>query len=762
MADLDVKRVQSLGLAPPSAGQAVFRDDCAYCFDTPESEHGLDVCLSCFLATSPAPEHNYTQLHWKSTGHPLFVNIKKTRRLREDSPPKITKLAILAESEEEKFDTATEVKDVENGRVIDKSVGNLQAVVDGVLNATSYSKREEIKAWELDIHPCEHIVGLTQADAPANADLTHCAQCDLVENLWMCLVCENVGCGRAQFGGVGGQSHGLAHYEATGHAASVKLGSITADGSADVFCYLCAEEVEDPNLTNHLHHFGINIAERQKTEKSLTELQLEQNLKWDFSMTDAEGAELLPLFGPGLTGLKNLGNSCYISSVVQCLFALPEFQKRYKQNSTENAASRNPAEDLEVQLNKISDGLLSGRYATPDNYGDSETVRYQKGLSLGMFKSLVGRGHPEFASMRQQDAFEFLGYLVDQIQRSRSGADPTNVFKFQTERRWKCTSCSKVRYKTEPQESLSISVPARETGKNDNGETQYETVPMQTLFDLFSQPEEIEYTCKSCHAKNAETTVKFKTFPDVLVVNARRFQIVNWVPQKLDIPVSLPSDGKISLDSYLSLGPQADEDIAEDDDAEGEAFVPNAEAVATLEAMGFPQVRIEKALHATGNNDAEAAMNWLLEHMDDADIDVPLQAQSAASAQSVSNEQVEMLTAMGFAPQAAQIALKKNSGNVEAAVEWLFANPDPKDDEPAEAQGTEQALGNANLPANYRLKSIICHKGGSVHTGHYVAFVRKEIDGKDEWVLFNDEKVVKGGEVEEMMKFAYVYFFERI
>lgn len=43
-----------------------------------------------------------------------------------------------------------------------------------------------------------------------------------------------------------------------------------------------------------------------------------------------------------------------------------------------------------------------------------------------------------------------------------------------------------------------------------------------------------------------------------------------------------------------------------------------------------------------------------------------------------------------------------------------------------------------------------------------MAFVRKEVpDGSAEWVLFNDEKVVKAVEVEEMKKFAYVYFFKR-
>lgn len=33
---------------------------------------------------------------------------------------------------------------------------------------------------------------------------------------------------------------------------------------------------------------------------------------------------------------------------------------------------------------------------------------------------------------------------------------------------------------------------------------------------------------------------------------------------------------------------------------------------------------------------------------------------------------------------------------------------------------------------------------------------------RETWVLFNDEKVVEGADIEEMKKFAYVYFFERV
>lgn len=67
--------------------------------------------------------------------------------------------------------------------------------------------------------------------------------------------------------------------------------------------------------------------------------------------------------------------------------------------------------------------------------------------------------------------------------------------------------------------------------------------------------------------------------------------------------------------------------------------------------------------------------------------------------------------------------------------------------------------GTSSLPANYELKAFISHKGPSVHSGHYVAHIRV---GND-WVLFNDEKVVKADEesVKGLKKLAYLYVFEK-
>lgn len=45
---------------------------------------------------------------------------------------------------------------------VDKSTGNLPAVIEGVLKAMTFSKREEVKAWEQEFVPCDHTLCLNQ------------------------------------------------------------------------------------------------------------------------------------------------------------------------------------------------------------------------------------------------------------------------------------------------------------------------------------------------------------------------------------------------------------------------------------------------------------------------------------------------------------------------------------------------------------------------------------------------------------------------
>lgn len=107
---------------------------------------------------------------------------------------------------------------------------------------------------------------------PVVAELAHCMNCELKENLWLCLTCGSLACGRQVYGGGGGNGHGLLHYTETQHPVVCKLGTITPEGSADIYCYVCDDMKLDNALAQHLRHFGIDVAQQSKTEQSMAEL----------------------------------------------------------------------------------------------------------------------------------------------------------------------------------------------------------------------------------------------------------------------------------------------------------------------------------------------------------------------------------------------------------------------------------------------------------------------------------------------------------
>ena len=67
-----------------------------------------------------------------------------------------------------------------------------------------------------------------------------------------------------------------------------------------------------------------------QTEKTMAELELDLNQRTgEWSLLQETGTELKLVYGPGLTGMYNLGNSCFMNSVMQVLMTIPEFGDRY-------------------------------------------------------------------------------------------------------------------------------------------------------------------------------------------------------------------------------------------------------------------------------------------------------------------------------------------------------------------------------------------------------------------------------------------------
>ena len=62
----------------------------------------------------------------------------------------------------------------------------------------------------------------------------------------------------------------------------------------------------------------------------MTELEIDINMRiGEWSIIQESGKELKLVHGCGYTGLQNMGNTCYMNSVMQVLLSLPEFRNRF-------------------------------------------------------------------------------------------------------------------------------------------------------------------------------------------------------------------------------------------------------------------------------------------------------------------------------------------------------------------------------------------------------------------------------------------------
>ncbi|XP_069039154.1 ubiquitin carboxyl-terminal hydrolase 5 isoform X1 [Lepisosteus oculatus] len=754
----------------PRPGDSVHKEECAFSFASPDSEGGLYVCMNTFLGFGA----QFVERHYRRTGQRAFLHIKRTRRPQKEEengsgagdPPKKkpTRLAIGIEggfdvSEQDQYDQ--EVKVVifpERLEVTSEDLANMPDVVRervslsmaGVLSADSASHNLQVQQWDGEVRQVsKHAADLKQLDNGVKIPPCgwRCENCDLRENLWLNLTDGKVFCGRRYFDGSGGNNHALLHYQQTNYPLAVKLGTITPDG-ADVYSYEEDEMVLDPKLPEHLAHWGIDMMTMEKTERTMTELEIAVNQRLgEWEVIQESGTTLRPLIGPGLTGMRNLGNSCYLNSVMQVIFTVPDFQNKYVSNIEKifNDAPSDPTQDFKTQVAKLGYGLLSGEYSkpAPDPGEDPSVTPEPKGDQVGiaprMFKALIGRGHPEFSTNRQQDAQEFLLHFINMVERNcRSSDNPTEAYRFLMEERIVCQQSQRVKYTQRVDYILQLPVPM-EHATNTEELQEYErrrreaeetlsppppavraVVPFSVCLAAFSEPETLEeFWSSALQAKStASKTTRFASFPDHLVIQIKKFTFgLDWVPKKLDVSIDVPDSLDLSALRGAGLQPGEEElpDLAppplvtpdvevkgipggfhgneEDDSLCSPLLSPvlDESTVGQLIEMGFPIEACRKAVYYTGNTGIDSAMNWVMTHMDDPDFSAPLVLPGSSSApggtptsqttptESVSEEHLATIISMGFSRDQASRALRATSNVLERAVDWIFSHLDDLD-----------------------------------------------------------------------------------
>ena len=611
----------------------------------------------------------------------------------------------------------------------------------------------------------------------------------------------------------------------------VKLGTITADvETADCYSYAKDEDgpVKIPNLATLLEKRGINISALKKTVKSTAELEVELNATYAFDAITESGSKLVPVSGPGLQGLQNLGNSCYINSVVQMLFSgtIPELLSRYGTlaggDITSNPLSRvSPIDapgDLICQTVKLASALTSGTFSLPIDAESEESdastdPKYR--LPPRMFKHIVGSDHEDFCTGQQQDAIQYLQYLLEKLDRAEAGAtgrlmnkanesEPvpktTSLFGYKTMSRIVCSTDKKIKYnEKQPETILSLRIPMPESTSDSSNppdekrhktestdenieEKEVPTVSLKECLNAWSAAHTID-GLRWSHLNNeiasASEENRFVNFPRYLLVQVQRYELgADWIPRKLEVNIDMTEE--IDLNNLKSLGPQEGEDLVPDDGdnnnvAGTTSSVPKTQideaALGQLMDMGFSMNGCKRALLAVGGCNVEAAMNWIFEHNSDPNFNDPPEELSINTNASSNSPLVDegtvnsLVTNLGcFTAEQVRAALQECGGQADRAADWLFSHMDDLD-------GAIAKLQNEEIPSNssasssfsvedgdgrYTLIGMVSHIGKNTSSGHYVCHLKK--DGK--WVIFNDEKVALSES--PPVPHAYMYLFQRV
>jgi ubiquitin carboxyl-terminal hydrolase 5/13 len=152
---------------------------------------------------------DHIKAHDSAHSHPLYVRIQSVKKAGEEKK-EITKLAVGVKGGavgEDEYETNHQLWCLRCGKLVPEGEAKLEAQIKSLINTDSPFKKQTLAVWELEIHPCEH--SLTLQQEIHNKSLEHCGQCELSTNLWLCLTCGVVGCGRKNWDGSGGNNHGI-------------------------------------------------------------------------------------------------------------------------------------------------------------------------------------------------------------------------------------------------------------------------------------------------------------------------------------------------------------------------------------------------------------------------------------------------------------------------------------------------------------------------------------------------------------------------
>ncbi|CAH0588146.1 unnamed protein product [Chrysodeixis includens] len=257
-----------------------------------------------------------------------------------------------------------------------------------------------------------------------------------------------------------------------------------------------------------------------------------------------------------IVGLKNLGNTCFMNAVLQSLNNIQEFSCYFSQL---------PSLEIKTNGRKVYHSRSYTRQEMHDVVMAEELRKVLINLNSGCGSKgaispeclflVIWKVVPRFRGYQQQDAHEFLRYMLDRLHtelqqllpgeraeagcavRAPSASIVTAVFGGTLQSEVRCLACGTDSKKFDPFLDLSLELP--ETGRHDA------PVSLNDCLASFVQVEELadteRYFCSSCKCKQKSTKQFWiRRLPNVLCLHLKRFRWHNYFRTKVDTSISFP------------------------------------------------------------------------------------------------------------------------------------------------------------------------------------------------------------------------------
>lgn len=416
-----------------------------------------------------------------------------------------------------------------------------------------------------------------------------CNVCRSNKSPWICLTCLVVHCGRyvnghakkhfeeSQVVGVTQKKTEKQEKEKSHHSVCMDCSSYT------LFCYRCDDFVVNDTKLAQVQKFreqlqGLEnsalIADRQRKRK------LQESADQDSKLVkDNEGAAL------GATGLRNLGNTCFMNAILQSLSNIEQFSCYFKELPAVALRSGKTAGRRMYHTRSQGDTSVSlveeFRKTLCSLWQGSQTAFSPDSLFYAIWKIM-----PSFRGYQQQDAHEFMRYLLDhlhrELQQSRNGASHqvspqdgvrlptaegkysirngtasvvTSIFGGILQNEVNCLICGTESRKLDPFLDLSLDIPSQFRQKRSKDQEPGPTCTLRDCLRSFTDLEELDetelYYCHKCK-KRQKSTKKFwiQKLPKVLCLHLKRFHWTAFLRNKVDTYVEFPLKG-LDMRGYL-------------------------------------------------------------------------------------------------------------------------------------------------------------------------------------------------------------------